>query len=100
MEICTVGGYEEVGKNMTAINLGEDVILFDAGLHLPSVIELQGAENVQTHSETELRKVGAIPNDLVLDKLGWKDKVCAIIIGHAHLDHVGAVPYIASRYPD
>jgi len=100
MEICTVGGYEEVGKNMTAINLGEDVILFDAGLHLPSVIELQGAENPQTHSETELRKVGAIPNDLVLDKLGWREKVCAIVVGHAHLDHVGAIPYVASRYPD
>ena len=100
MEICTVGGYEEVGKNMTAINLGEDVVLFDAGLHLPSVIELQGSENVQEHSTHELRKVGAIPNDLVLDKLGWTDKVCAIVIGHAHLDHVGAVPYIAERYPE
>jgi ribonuclease J len=100
MEICTVGGYEEVGKNMTAINLGEDVILFDAGLHLPSVIELQGSEEVQSYSEQTLRKVGAIPNDLVLDKMGWKEKVCAIVIGHAHLDHVGAVPYIAGRYPE
>lgn len=100
MEICTVGGYEEVGKNMTAINLGEDVVIFDAGLHLPSVIELQGSENLQTHSTHDLRKVGAIPNDLVLDRLGWTDKVCAIVIGHAHLDHVGAVPYIAERYPD
>ncbi len=100
MEICTVGGYEEVGKNMTAINLGEDVVIFDAGLHLPSVIELQGSENLQTHSEHDLRKVGAIPNDLVLDRLGWTDKVCAIVIGHAHLDHVGAVPYIAARYPE
>lgn len=100
MEICAIGGYEEVGKNMTAINLGEDVILFDAGLHLPSVIELQGTENFNSHTESSLRKVGAIPNDLVLDKLGWTKNVCAIIIGHAHLDHVGAIPYIASRYPD
>jgi len=100
MEICTVGGYEEVGKNMTAINLGEDVVLFDAGLHLPSVIELQGSENLQFHSEDDLRKVGAIPNDLVLDKIGWREKVCALVIGHAHLDHVGAVPYVAGRYPN
>lgn len=46
-----------------------------------------------------LRNAKAIPNDLVLDKLGWTDKVRAIIIGHAHLDHVGGVPYLAHRYP-
>ena len=46
-----------------------------------------------------LRKIKVIPDDLVLDKLGWTDKVRAIVIGHAHLDHVGAVPYLAHRYP-
>ena len=98
MEICSVGGFEEVGKNMTAIKIGEDVFLFDAGVHLPAVIEMQEAGQ-QTYSEKQLRKSGGIPNDLVLDELGWRDKVRAIIIGHAHLDHIGAVPYIAHRYP-
>jgi ribonuclease J len=46
-----------------------------------------------------LRNAKAIPNDLVLDKLGWTDKVRAIVIGHAHLDHVGGLPYLAHRYP-
>ena len=40
MEVCTIGGYEEVGKNMTAVKVGEDVILCDAGVYLPSLIEL------------------------------------------------------------
>jgi len=100
MEVCTIGGFEEVGKNMTAVKVGEDVIIFDAGIYLPAVIELQEEEAQQkTYTEKKLRGIGAIPNDLILDKLGWRDKVRAIIIGHAHLDHVGAVPYIANRYP-
>ena len=99
MEICTIGGYEEVGKNMTAVKIGDDVIIFDAGIYLPPVIELQEQENQQQYTEKMLRDIKAIPDDLVLDKLGWRDKVRAIVIGHAHLDHVGGVPYIANRYP-
>ena len=99
MEICTIGGYEEVGKNMTAVKVGEDVILFDGGLHIPAVMELQEQENNIRYTEQMLRKVKAIPNDLVLDKLGWTDKVRAIVVSHAHLDHVGGIPYLAQRYP-
>jgi len=99
MEICTVGGFEEVGKNMTAVKIGEDVILFDAGLYLPAVIELEEREQ-QVYSEKKLRKIGAFPDDLILDKMNWSEKVRAIIISHAHLDHVGAVPYLAERYPN
>jgi len=99
MEICTVGGYEEVGKNMTAVKVGEDVILFDAGLFLPPIIEQEESEVKEKLTIDKLRRLKAIPDDLVLDKLGWKDKVRAIIIGHAHLDHVGGIPYVAHRYP-
>ncbi len=100
MEVCTIGGFEEVGKNMTAVKIGDDVIIFDAGLYLPAIVEVQEKEAQQELSEKKLRDIGGIPNDLVLDKLGWRDKVRAIIIGHAHLDHVGGVPYIAKRYPN
>jgi len=102
LEICTVGGYEEVGKNMTAVKIGEDVILFDAGIYLPAIIEFQEKDAVEskTPSEEKLRKIDALPNDKILDKLGWRDKVRAIIIGHSHLDHIGAVPYLAHRYPN
>ncbi len=101
MEICTIGGYEEVGKNMTAVKFGEDVIILDMGYYLPAIIQLQEEEaSYKKPTVKELRKAGAIPNDLVLDKLGWKGKVKAIVIGHAHLDHIGGVPYMAERYPD
>ncbi len=100
MEICTVGGFEEVGKNMTAVKVGEDVIIFDAGLYLPAIVEFQEKETEEKiYSEKRLRSIGALPDDLVLDKLQWRDKVIAIAIGHAHLDHLGAIPYIAKRYP-
>ena len=99
MEICTIGGYEEVGKNMTAVKIGDDVIIFDAGIYLPPLIDLQEQESFVKYTEHMLRKIKAIPNDLVLDELGWTDKVRAIVIGHAHLDHVGGLPYLANRYP-
>jgi len=99
MEICTIGGFEEVGKNMTAVKVNDDVFIFDVGIFLPPVIEIQETEpQQQVYSEQKLRKIGAIPDDYVLDKLGWRNKVRAIIIGHAHLDHVGALPYLAQRY--
>ena len=100
MEVCTIGGYEEVGKNMTAVKIGDDVIIFDAGVFLPPLIKLQEEEDrQQAYSVKKLRNIEAIPNDLVLDKLGWTNKVRAIVIGHAHLDHVGGLPYLADRYP-
>lgn len=98
MEVCTIGGYEEVGKNMTAIKVGEDVFLFDCGFYLPGVIELQ-EDHEKEYSTRGLRRVGGIPDDRVLDKNGWREKVKGIFISHAHLDHVGGIPYLADRYP-
>lgn len=96
IKIYTIGGFNEVGKNMTAVHMGEDVILFDAGLHLPAVIELQEEEKQPT--ERTLRKHGAIPDDISLDRLGLRNKVRAVLLGHAHLDHIGAIPHIGYRY--
>src|SRR4030043_696611 len=101
MEICTIGGYEEVGKNMTAVKTGDDVKIFDAGVYLPPLVEKGDPELEEKQLTSEkMRKFGILPDDFVLDKLGWTNKVRAIIIGHAHLDHLGAVPYIANRYPN
>lgn len=99
MEICTVSGYEEVGKNMTALKIGDDVFLFDMGFYLPGIIELQEETN-QEYSLSRLRSVGGIPDDRVLDEKGWTGKVRALFLSHAHLDHIAAVPFLINRYPN
>jgi ribonuclease J len=96
IKIYTIGGFSEVGKNMTAVDLGEDVIIFDCGLFLPPIVEMETQEKVW--NERKLRDIDAVPNDLILDKLGLRNKVRAILVSHAHLDHVGAIPYLAHRY--
>jgi len=99
VEIHTIGGFNEVGKNMTAVHIGEDAVIFDAGVYLPAIVELQESEEQSgAYSEKRLRSIGALPDDLLLDKLNLRNKVRAILLGHAHLDHIGAIPYIAYRY--
>lgn len=96
MKIHAIGGYNEVGKNMTALEIGEDVILFDAGLFLPAIVGVTEKERIPT--EKGMRSLGALPDDLYLDKHNLRGKVRAILVSHAHLDHVGGIPYIAPRY--
>ena len=96
MKIHTIGGYNEVGKNMTAVEVGNDVFLFDAGLFLPAIVGVSEREKIPT--EKGMRSLGALPDDEYLEKHNLRDKVRALLISHAHLDHVGGVPYIAPRY--
>jgi ribonuclease J len=96
MKIHAIGGYSEVGKNMTALEIDGDVILFDCGLFLPAIVGVEEREKIPT--EKGMRELGALPDDPYLEGKGIKDKVRAILISHAHLDHVGAVPYIAPKY--
>ena len=100
MDIHTIGGFTEVGKNMTVVDLGDDAVMFDAGVFLPAIVELQERETQQqqAYSEKKLRSIGAFPDDLLLDKMKIRQKIRAILLGHAHLDHIGAVPYIGYRY--
>ena len=97
MEIFSIGGYSEVGKNMTAIKTGDDVFLFDAGFYMPAIVEMQEQEKKE-YSERSLRNKGVLPNDLILDKLGLRSKVRAIFLSHGHLDHIGAITYLSHRY--
>jgi len=96
IEICTVGGFSEVGKNMTAIKVGDDVVIIDMGIYLPAVLDIQDDVVWQELSSFQLSDMGAIPDDSVIKD--WKDKVKAIVLGHCHLDHIGAIPYMAAKY--
>ncbi|MEK6835221.1 MAG: RNase J family beta-CASP ribonuclease [Nanoarchaeota archaeon] len=95
IEVFTIGGYSEVGKNMTAIKIDDEIIILDMGLYLPAVLEYEEG-NPRDLTTKELIKIGAIPNDEPLEN--YRDKVKAIILGHCHLDHIGAAPYLAKHY--
>lgn len=96
MKIHAVSGYNEVGKNMTALEVGEDVFLFDSGLFLPAIVGVEEREKIPT--EKGMRNLGALPDDIYLEKKGLSSKVRALLVSHAHLDHVGAIPYNSYRY--
>ncbi len=93
-KIHTIGGFSEVGKNMVAIDLGDDAFIFDMGFFLPAIVAMQERDQVLT--EKKLREIQAIPDDSCIDYL--RHKVRAIFIGHAHLDHIGAVPFMSDKY--
>jgi ribonuclease J len=97
IEICTVGGYNEVGKNMTAIKVDDEAVIIDMGLHLDPYIKYTEEEDiVKEVNEQVLTKIGAIPDITPIKQ--WRKQVVAIVPTHAHLDHVGAIPYLSNRF--
>lgn len=81
LRIVPLGGVEEIGKNMTAIEYKDDIIIVDAGFQF-SEAETPGVDYI-------------IPDVTYLEER--KDKIRAIFITHGHYDHIGAIPYVMSR---
>ena len=95
IEIIAVGGYDEVGRNMTAVRCGKEIVIFDMGLRLDQLMIHEDAEVDEMHS-LDLIRIKAIPDDTVLQKV--EGTVKAIVCSHGHLDHIGAIPKLAHRY--
>ena len=95
IEIATIGGYEAVGRQMTAVRAGDDVVIFDMGLNLSKVLIHDNVETERMHS-LDLIDMGAIPDDRVMSDL--EGDVKAIVPTHGHLDHIGAISKLAHRY--
>jgi len=81
IRIIPLGGVEEIGKNMTAIEVGNDIIIIDAGF--------------QFKDETTPGIDYIIPNTKYLEER--KDRIRAMFITHGHLDHIGGLPYIIEK---
>ena len=81
VRIIPLGGVEEIGKNMTAIEIGDDIIVIDAGMFFSNE-STPGIDYV-------------IPNTRYLEER--KDKIRALVVTHGHLDHIGGVPLVLSR---
>ena len=93
--IIAVGGYNEFGKNMTAIRIGSDVVIMDMGLMLDRVQIYEDVETEKMHS-LDLIKMGAIPDDTIMQNVDGS--VRAIVCSHGHLDHIGSISKLAHRY--
>ncbi|MEA4919579.1 MAG: ribonuclease J [Clostridiaceae bacterium] len=77
LRIIPLGGLNEIGKNLTVFEYGEDIFIVDCGLTFPDD-ELLGVDLV-------------IPDMTYLVKN--KEKVRGVVLTHAHEDHIGALPY-------
>lgn len=85
VRIIPLGGVEEVGRNMTAIEVGAtgDIIVFDAGFQFVSEESAPGVDYI-------------LPNTKYLEKNA--DRVKGVVITHGHLDHIGGIPFILPRF--
>ncbi|MEA3464393.1 MAG: ribonuclease J [Patescibacteria group bacterium] len=78
LKIMCLGGLEEVGRNMTMMEYGDDIIIIDMGLQFPE----EGMPGIDY----------IIPDITYLkDKI---DRIRGVVITHGHYDHIGAIPHL------
>lgn len=82
VRIVPLGGVEEVGRNMVALDVNGDILVMDAGFHFKAEDDAPGIDYT-------------LPNTKYLEKN--KDRIRGVIITHGHLDHIGGIPFILPR---
>lgn len=83
VRIVPLGGVEEVGRNMFAVESGNDIFVCDVGFQFVSEDGNPGVDYV-------------LPNTKYLEYN--QDRVRGVFITHGHLDHIGGIPFLMGRF--
>lgn len=81
IRVIPLGGVEEIGKNMTALEMGDTILIIDIGFQIAGD-ETPGVDYI-------------IPDTTYVEQN--KHKVKAVLVTHGHLDHIGGIPYIMEK---
>ncbi|MFH1073250.1 MAG: MBL fold metallo-hydrolase RNA specificity domain-containing protein [Nanoarchaeota archaeon] len=96
MEIIPVGGYKEIGRNCVIVKVGNESVMLDLGLLMDNYIQYTESDSQVDLSPKKLMEINAVPNINTIQDI--KSTLKAICISHSHLDHVGAVPFLGSKF--